>query len=81
MGKSYRAISGLTYRASDRETAKMENTVFSDTLLANLRERGFVLDVICTAQFVTLWPQTMSLLPSVMNVLGRGGREEREGLS
>ena len=45
-----------------------------------MKATSFVLDVICTAQFVTLWPQTMSLLPSVMNVLGRGGREERRAL-
>jgi hypothetical protein len=41
VGRSYRAISGLTYRSSDKETAKMENAVFFDTLLANLRKRGF----------------------------------------
>lgn len=64
------------------ETVKMESLGFSDTLLADLRERGFCFGCdICTAQFVTLWPQTMSLLPTVMNVLARGEREEREGLS
>lgn len=44
-----------------------------------LREkRGFVWDVMCTAQFVTFWPQTISLLPSAMNVLARGGGKRED---
>lgn len=36
--------------------------------------------MISTTQFVTLWPQTMSLLPCAMNVLAGGGREARRAL-